>query len=151
MTARNHDESVDDTFPSKSGWIDKDEVEAALRARAEELAAYLFPSGKREGNHWKVGSIDGEPGKSFDIVIAGDKVGLWGDFADSGKHSRSLIDLWKDRYKVDFKTALKQAAEWLGTPVYQFSGQKTKNRRARIAAIASEGSAPLSETLRKRL
>jgi hypothetical protein len=129
----------------KSDWFDKDDVEVALRGRAEELAAYLFPNGKRDGNHWKVGSIDGEAGSSFDICIGGDKVGLHGDFADGGKHSRSLLGLWMDRYKIDFKTALQQAAEWLGMPVCQFTQVKPKNGRARMPVESSEGSAPLSQ------
>ena len=71
----------------------------------------------REGVHWCVGSIEGEPGKSFKICIAGEKAGLWGDFADSGKHSRSLLDLWMHARNVDFKTALHEAAQWLGQPL----------------------------------
>lgn len=93
------------------------EIKALLRERVAELAQYLFTSGHREGNHWVVGSIEGEPGRSFKICIAGEKAGLWGDFADSGKHSRSLLDLWMRARNVDFKTALRQAAEWLGQPL----------------------------------
>src|SRR5215470_17503930 len=89
-------------------------VKRELARRVEELAAYLFPNGHREGNHWCVGSINGEPGKSFKICIAGGKAGLWGDFAEPGKHSRSLLDLWMHAHEVDFKPALREAAEWLG-------------------------------------
>jgi len=39
---------------------------------------------------------------------------LWGDFADSQKHSCSLLDLWMGARNVNFKVALTQAAEWLG-------------------------------------
>lgn len=92
-------------------------VKRQLARRIEGLAAYLFPNGKREGNHWCVGSIRGEPGKSFKICISGEKVGLSGDFADSGKHCRSLIDLWMQARNVDFKTALREAAQWLGLSV----------------------------------
>ena len=70
---------------------------------------------EREGNHWCVGDISGAPGQSFKICIAGEKAGLWGDFADSEKHSRSLLDLWMRARDVDFKTALREAAEWLGS------------------------------------
>jgi hypothetical protein len=88
-------------------------IKELLRERVAELAQYLFPDGHREGNHWCVGSIEGEPGKSFKICI-GDKAGLWGDVAESAKHSRSLLDLWMHAHEVDFKTALREAAEWLG-------------------------------------
>jgi len=92
-------------------------VKRELARRVEELAAYLFPNGHREGVHWCVGSIKGEPGKSFKICVAGEKAGLWGDFAESGKHSRSLLDLWMNARNVDFKTALREAVQWLGEPL----------------------------------
>ncbi len=92
---------------------DARQIKELLRQRVAELAQYLLPNGHREGNHWRVGNIEGEPGKSFDICISGEKAGLWGDFAESGKHSRSLLDLWMHARNVDFKTALREAAEWL--------------------------------------
>jgi hypothetical protein len=51
-------------------------VKREMARRVEEMAAYLFPNGKREGNHWCVGDITGAPGKSFKICVAGDKAGL---------------------------------------------------------------------------
>ena len=93
---------------------DAKRIKELLRERVAELAPYLFPNGKREGNHWCVGSINGEPGRSFKICIAGPKAGLSGDFAGSGRHSRSLLDLWMAARNCDFPTALRQAAEWLG-------------------------------------
>jgi hypothetical protein len=93
---------------------DAKHIKQLLRERVEELAQYLFPSGKREGVHWCVGDITGAPGHSFKICIAGDKVGLWGDCADSQKHSRNLLDLWMQARNVNFKTALHEAAQWLG-------------------------------------
>src|SRR5215470_14041027 len=91
-------------------------IKELLRERVAEVAQYLFPNGHREGNHWCVGSINGEPGNSFKICIAGAKAGLWGDFADSEKHSTNLLNLWMRAHNVDFRTALRQAAEWLGEP-----------------------------------
>jgi AAA domain len=93
---------------------DATRIKELLRERVAALAQYLFPHGHREGIHWCVGDITGAPGKSFKICIAGEKAALWGDFAESGKHSRSLLDLWMHAHEVDFKTALREAAEWLG-------------------------------------
>jgi hypothetical protein len=93
---------------------DAQRIKELLRERVAEVAQHLFPNGHREGNHWCVGSINGEAGKSFKICIAGPKVPLWGDFAKSGKHSRSLLDLWMAARNCDFKTALREAAQWLG-------------------------------------
>ena len=93
---------------------DAKRIKEILRERVTDLAQFLFPNGKRAGPHWCVGDIAGVPGKSFKICIAGDKAGLWGDFADSQKHSRNLLDLWMLARNIDFKTALREAAEWCG-------------------------------------
>ena len=95
---------------------DARQIKELLRARVAELAPYLYPNGRRESAHWCVGSVNGEPGKSFKICLSGDKAGLWGDFADSEQHRRSLLDLWMTARNVDFKTALREAAEWVGCP-----------------------------------
>jgi hypothetical protein len=93
---------------------DVQHIKNALRTRIEELAPYLFPRGRREGVHWCVGDVSGAPGKSFKICLSGEKAGFWGDFNGPGKHSRYLIDLWMQARNVDFKTALREAAEWTG-------------------------------------
>jgi hypothetical protein len=94
------------------------------------LAQHLFPNGRREGNQWCVGSIEGEPGKSFKICIAGEKAGLWGDFADSVKHSRNLLHLWMAARNVDFKTALREAAQWTGHSLHGPKGAAPTKTRA---------------------
>ena len=96
---------------------DAKEIKRLLHERIEEVARYLYPNGHREGVHWCVGDVTGAPGKSFKICIAGPKAGLSGDFAGSGRHSRSLLDLWMAAQNCDFKTALHEAAQWLGVPL----------------------------------
>jgi hypothetical protein len=96
-------------------------VKQLLRQRVEKLAAYLFPEGKRESGHWCCGDITGTPGKSFKVCLTGDKAGLWGDFANGKRHSNSLLDLWMAARNVDFATALREAADWLG---YSLNGQR---------------------------
>ena len=113
-------------------------VKCELARRVEELAAYLFPNGKREGVHWCVGDVTGAPGKSFKVCIAGEKAGLWGDFADSRKHSRSLLDLWMVARKCDFKTALREAAEWLGVCLAPVTRQRTNQPPAFTAQCADD-------------
>jgi putative DNA primase/helicase len=96
---------------------DAKQIKQLLLEHVADLAPYLFPKGKKKGNHWHVGSIEGEAGESFDICIAGEKAGLYGDFADSEKHSRNLLELWMGARHLDFKTALHEAAKWLGVPL----------------------------------
>ena len=91
-----------------------EEIKRELTQRVVELARHLFPQGKRVGNHWCVGSIAGEPGQSFKICVAGERVGLWGDFDGTQRHRRSLVDLWIEKRGVDFEAALHECAEWLG-------------------------------------
>ena len=64
---------------------DAKRIKELLRERVAELAPYLFPNGKREGNHWCVGSINGEAGRSFKICIAGPEGWLVGRLCRLGK------------------------------------------------------------------
>ena len=101
-------------------------IKALLSQRVGELAPYLFPNGHREGHHWCVGSITGEPGRSFKICVSGDKACLWGDFDPSdnplGKHSSNLLNLWMAARSMDFKTALVEAAAWTGHILHRSNG-----------------------------
>ena len=129
---------------------DAKRVKELLRKHVAELAQYLLPDGHREGAHWCVGSINGEPGKSFKICIAGPKAGLWGDFADSGKHSRNLLDLWMHARNVDFKTALRQAAEWLGQSLNRPTRPTSKTRSTLVFPILDDAIAFAERKLKMR-
>ena len=39
---------------------DSRRIKELLLGRLAELAQYLFPNGHREGNHWCIGSINGD-------------------------------------------------------------------------------------------
>jgi hypothetical protein len=106
-------------------------IKELLRERVAELALYLFPHGERDGNHWCIGDVTGVPGKSFKICIAGEKAGLWGDFAESGKHSRNLLDLWMRTRHVGFQTALREAAQWTGYSLQGSNGEGPLPSKAR--------------------
>src|SRR5438445_781706 len=114
---------------------DVESVKFELARSVEEVAAYLFPNGKREGVHWCVGDVTGAPGQSFKVCIAGPKAGLWGDFADSGKHSRSLLDLWMQARNVDFKTALREAADWTGHSLQGSNGERLPPSKTRSTSL----------------
>jgi len=114
---------------------DAKRIKELLRQRIAELAQFLFPNGHRESGHWCVGSIEGEAGKSFKICIAGEKAGFWGDFADSGKHSRSLLDLWMQARNVDFKTALREAADWTGHSLQGSNGERSLSAKTRSTSV----------------
>src|SRR4030095_15413172 len=103
---------------------DPQRVKELLRQRVEDLARYLFPNGRREGNYWCVGDVTGVPGRSFKMCLSGDKAGMHGDFNGSGNHSRNLLNLWMEVRQVDFPTALREAAEWTGYKLHSANGKK---------------------------
>jgi twinkle protein len=88
------------------------EISERLSARAESLAQWLLPNGKREGGEWCAGSIDGEPGKSLKVRVQGEKAGVWADFAGNAKGD--LLDLIVAVRGVQMGEAIKQAKDWLG-------------------------------------
>ena len=105
--------------------MNTEELRRRLIERIADLAADLLPAGKRIGNHWCVGDVNGTPGDSFKICLGGPKAGMHGDFASSEKHSTSPFDLWSAVRRVDFKTALRESAEWLGVAFEPPSGKRT--------------------------
>jgi hypothetical protein len=61
--------------------IDRETLSAAVRDHAETLCRRYLPDGRRIGNQWVVGNINGEPGQSLRIELEGEKAGLAYDFA----------------------------------------------------------------------
>jgi len=92
--------------------IDSSTVKAGLSNKALEIAIYLLPGGKLNGNTWQVGSVGGEEGKSLHISISGAGAGLWHDFATG--EGGDLISLWMQIYGLSFRDALYEAAQYLG-------------------------------------
>ncbi len=88
------------------------EVKRELANRAQAVAEYLLPQGKREASEWRAGSVDGETGHSLGIHLSGSKAGIWADF--NGGATGDLIDLWAAVRRCNLATALEQARDWLG-------------------------------------
>ena len=105
-----------------------------LGEKAEALCEHLLPNGKKEGNQWKAGSIQGEAGKSLSVDLNGGKG--FNDFADEPKGN--YIDLWMQTQAMDFKQAFDSAKKWLGVyeqqPVKSFSKPKASQAQKPIAS-----------------
>lgn len=87
-------------------------IKRMLADRAQSVAEFLLPGGKREGQEWRAGSVGGEPGQSLGVHLSGDKSGLWRDFAtDEGG---DLLDLWRAARGQSLPEALDAARAWLG-------------------------------------
>lgn len=98
------------------------DIAALLAERAEELAQYLLPAGKKIGNEWTVGSIEGEAGQSLKFCLSGSKKGLFCDFATG--QSGDALDLWALTCRISLSEAIKEAAKWLGIALPSFEPQK---------------------------
>lgn len=116
--------------------ITANEIARLLKQRAEDVAKYLFPNGKRVGNEWLVGSVAGEPGESLKVCLTGDKIGIFCDFATGDKGD--LLDLWRLKRNASLLEAMKEVEGWLGIAIPSFAAYKPKNHaKPRAAKIGS--------------
>jgi len=83
-----------------------------LAREAEGVARMLLPNGKREGQEWRAGSLDGEAGKSLGVHLTGQKAGVFCDFATG--EGGDLLDLWASVRGVGMGEACQQVREYLG-------------------------------------
>jgi len=95
---------------------DTEALRGGLLDRLEAVLCYLLPQGRVRGHQFLVGDIDGHPGKSLVVELAGERSGLWKDFAtDEGG---DLIDLWARcrglSARHDFPRLAEEIRQWLG-------------------------------------
>ena len=120
-------------------------IKRMLAERAQEVASMLLPNGKRDCDEWRVGSIDGEAGKSLGVHLRGNKAGVWSDFAsgDSG----DLIDLWGRVRACGLSETLAQVKSYLGVqdlePFHKPKREYKKPTVPAAAAISGEARAYL--------
>jgi hypothetical protein len=88
------------------------EIARALGERIETLAAELLPGGHREGREWRTGSVAGEAGSSLGVCLAGDKRGVWCDFATGDRGD--ALDLVRAVLDLDMAEAMAWSRRWLG-------------------------------------
>lgn len=92
--------------------ITPSEIASRLADRVHDVAAYLLPGGKRQGSEWMCGDTSGEKGSSLGVCLKGEKAGIWSDFAKG--EAGDLLDLWCAARRVDMKTAMQEAKDYLG-------------------------------------
>ena len=94
----------------------RDEVRAALLARLESVLDVLFPAGKKRRGNFVIGDILGSPGDSLEVVLDGDKAGLWTDRAtgDGGDVFDLIAAQAGLRVSMDFARVLEHASALLG-------------------------------------
>ena len=88
------------------------EIVGRLTGNIGALCEHLLPNGRHEGAEWRCGSVQGEPGKSLGVHLAGAKAGIWSDFADGSKGDP--LDLNQACLRLDKGEAVLWAKDWLG-------------------------------------
>lgn len=102
--------------PTPAVGTTREGVRDDLVARIEGVLTTLFPAGKRRRGKFLIGDVLGSPGDSLEVVLDGDKAGLWTDRAtgDGG----DIFDLIAAHIGVDaqrdFPQVLQHAADLLG-------------------------------------
>lgn len=110
----------DTTKPVETGRILDDSEREALRAGLiaglSSVLVTMFPAGKRRRGKFLIGDVLGSPGDSLEVVLDGEKAGLWTDRAtgDGGDifsliAGHSALDI-----HTDFNRVLDAAADLLG-------------------------------------
>jgi len=101
------------TEPSR---LTRDELRNDLIARLESVLTTLFPAGKQRGGKFLVGDVLGSPGDSLEVVLQGEKAGLWTDRATA--QGGDVFDLIAAQVglnvQADFSAVLDEAASLLG-------------------------------------
>lgn len=90
------------------------ELARLLAGDVLSLCRELLPNGKKDGNEYVVGDIDGSEGKSLKICISGNKAGIWKDFAGSEDDGGDLIGLIMRCKNINLIEACKYAHKFLG-------------------------------------
>lgn len=89
------------------------QLASRLAQRAEFVLHHLFPQGRRVGNEFVVGGLDGDAGDSLKICVTGDKTGVGADFA-TGDTFGDLLDVWCAVRSIPLTAAMEEAANFLG-------------------------------------
>lgn len=126
------------------------EISRRLADRVIDVCSTLLPNGKREGSEWRVGSVNGEKGKSLGVCLKGDKAGIWCDF--SSGETGDLLDLWRAVRGCDMKSALDQARQYLGIAEVRLESPREKSfqRPERPKCVAPKLDSPVMAYLKGR-
>ncbi|MFT0532418.1 phage/plasmid primase, P4 family [Castellaniella hirudinis] len=96
--------------------LDRNAIHSDLMARLESVLGTLFPAGKIRQGRFCIGDTFGSEGESLEVVLAGEKAGLWTDRATGdGGDIFDLIALQAGvNASVDFGAVLSLAADLAG-------------------------------------
>jgi twinkle protein len=107
---------------------DASELNRLLIDRMAELATYLFPKGKIQGDKLIVGGMDGSPGESLQVTISGSAAGRYIDFANTEDKGGTPLWLWSKARGISFSEAIKEASDWAGVKSNDFGIKRGKEK-----------------------
>ena len=88
---------------------ERDELRAAILARLENVLFVLLPAGRVRQEKFFVGDLLGSPGRSLEVVLTGEKAGLWTD-RETGQGG-DIFDLIAAHFRLDSRTQFPQVIE----------------------------------------
>lgn len=94
---------------------DRDDVLARILPQLEGVLGYLYPQGHADPNglNFFIGDVTGSAGESLNIVLKGERAGLWHDFATG--EGGDIFDLWKSaRGLSTFRDVLQDMGDYSG-------------------------------------
>ena len=105
--------NVREAFPRNGGEpsIPIEDILDRLAGDTPALCKQLLPNGHREGQEWRCGSVNGEPGKSLGVHLTGGKAGVWSDFAAG--EGGDILDLIQKCLNLDKAQAVRWGKDWL--------------------------------------
>lgn len=118
---------------------ERDEIRTELLSRLESVLATLYPTGKVRKGTFLVGDVLGSPGDSLEVVLEGEKAGLWTDRATGeGGDVFDLIAAHQGlNVTADFARVLDAAADLLG----RVRSAPARNTRRKDAPVDELGPA----------
>ena len=96
-----------------------EDIKRRIQERLVDYLMALFPNGKRRGSKFVMGNVQGDKGKSLEVVLDGKEPGLWHDFENGAGGdivTLTAADQGLDAQR-DFPEVVRFMADWLGMPV----------------------------------
>ena len=96
--------------------VERESIRADLIARLDSVLTTMFPAGKKRKGKFLIGDALGSPGDSLEVVLDGEKAGLWTDRAtgDGGDIYALIAAYLGIDVLSDFPRVLDAAADLLG-------------------------------------
>ena len=89
--------------------LDVEAIRRALLDRLEPVLFQLFPAGRIRGGTFSIGNVQGDAGESLEVVLEGEKAGLWIDRAEGT--GGDLFDLIAAHAGLDARRELPRVLE----------------------------------------